>query len=66
MDVDRRNKNCYNCREFGHLVRNCRNRGTENRIGEKRRLEYRKRRMIEKGNGQDNNLNGDRNLIILN
>jgi len=26
MDVDRReNRNCYACREFEHLVRNCRN-----------------------------------------
>ena len=24
MDIDR-GRNCYNCREFGHLVRNCRN-----------------------------------------
>ena len=28
MDVDRReNRNCYTCRGFGHLARNCRNRG---------------------------------------
>ena len=53
IDVDRReNQNCYNCRGFGHLTRNCRNR---NRIGERRRLEYRenennRQRRIEGGN----------------
>ena len=32
MDVDRReNQNCYACRGFGHLARNCRNRGMMNR-----------------------------------
>jgi len=40
MDVDWGNRNCYNCRGFGYLARNCRNRGTGNRIGEGRRLEY--------------------------
>ena len=56
MEVDRRkNRNCYNCRGFRHLVRNCRNRGTENRIGNGRRLEY----------GQEN-LNGEGDLVVLN
>jgi len=64
MDVDRGNRNCYSCEGFGYLARNCRNRG--NRIGKRRRLEYRKRRMIEEGNRQDNNLNRDIDLIILN
>jgi len=32
MDVDRReNRNCYTCEGFGHLARNCRNRGMTNR-----------------------------------
>jgi len=32
MDVDRReNWNYYACRGFGHLARNCRNRGMMNR-----------------------------------
>jgi len=36
MDVDRReNRNCYTCEGFGHLARNCRNRGT----GMNRRIE---------------------------
>ena len=30
MDVDKReNRNCYTCRGFGYLVKNCRNRGME-------------------------------------
>ena len=48
------------------MVRNCRNRGTGNRIREGRRLEYKNRRMIEEGNGQEENLNGERDLIVLN
>jgi len=57
MDVNRRNRNCYNCGEFGHLAKNYRNRGTRNRIGEGRRLEYQ--------NEGQSNLNGDRDLIVL-
>ena len=69
MEVDRENRNYYNCRGFGHLVRNCRNKGIEDRIGENRKLEYRnknngQRRMIEK-NGQNNNLNREQDLILL-
>ena len=52
------NRNCYNCRGFGHLARNCRNRRTKGRIREGRRLEY-------MNNGQENNLNRDRDLIVL-
>ena len=59
MNMDRRNKNCYNCREFGYLARNCRNRGIGDRIGKGKRLEYR-----NKNQGQ-NNLNGKGDLIIL-
>ena len=33
MDVDRNNRNCYNCGSFRHLVRNCKKRGTKDRIG---------------------------------
>jgi len=67
MDVDRGNRNCYCYGEFGHLARNYRNRSIGNRIEEGRRLEYGNRRMIEKGNRQNNgNLNGDRDLIVLN
>jgi len=67
MNVDSGNRNCYSCGVFGHLAKNCRNKSIENRIGEERRLKYRNRRMIEKGNKQNNsNLNGDRDLIVLN
>ena len=61
MDMDYRNWNCYNCGGFGYLARNCRNKGTENRIGKGRRLEYREKRE----NRQDRNLNRDKNLIVL-
>jgi len=64
--VDYGNRNYYNYRRFRHLVINCRNRGTENRIREGRRLEYGNKRMIEEENGQEENLNGDRDLIVLN
>jgi len=44
--VDKReNQNCYNCRGFGHLTRNCRNR---NRIGKGRRLEYGETRIMDR------------------
>jgi len=56
MDVDRReNRNCYSCGGFRHLARNYRNRRTGNRIGEGRRLEYRRnegQKRIEGGNGE--------------
>jgi len=70
MEVDCGNRNCYNCRGFGHLTRNCRNKRLEGRIGEKRKLEYkngnnRERRMIKERNRQ-NNLNGKQDLILFN
>jgi len=41
MDIDRgKNWNCHNCGSFGHLARNFKNKRTENKIGEGRRLEY--------------------------
>ena len=66
MDVNRGNRNCYNYRGFGHLARNCRNRGMGNKIGEGKRLEYRNRSMIKGGNENNSNLNEDRDLIVLN
>ena len=59
MEVDQGNRNCYNCEEFRYLARNCRSRGTENRIGKESRLEYRQRRMIKRRNEDNTNLNGD-------
>ena len=53
------------------MARYYKNRGTGGRIGEGRRLEYRrnenngKRRIIKGGNGQNSNLNRDRDLIVL-
>ena len=66
IDIDRGNRNCYSCQEFRHIARNCKNRETGNKIGKRRKLEYRKRRMIEGRNGQSSNLNGEGDLIIFN
>ena len=55
IDMDQKNRNYYNCRVFGHLVKNCRNR--DNRIRKSKRLEY--------GNNGQRNLNGNKNLIVL-
>ena len=37
MDVNR-GRNYYNCREFSHIVQNCRN---QRIVGQKRRIKYR-------------------------
>jgi len=68
MDVDQENRNCYNCRRFRHLARNCRNRGIENRIEEGRRLEYEQnngQRLMIKEENEQSNLNRDGDLIVL-
>jgi len=60
MEVDRR-RNCYACREFGHLTRHCKNQG--GRVTEGRRMEYNRRRegLFE----HKNNLKGEENLDTL-
>ena len=65
IDIDRGNRNCYNCKSFGHWARNCRNRGIRDRIGKDKRLKYRGN-VQETENNRQNNLNGKRDLIILN
>ena len=67
MKVDHRNRNCYNYRGFGYMARQCRNQ----EIKESRRLEYidrnnGQRKTIKEENRQNNNLNRDKNLIVLN
>ena len=64
MEVDRSNRNCYNCGGFRHLVRHCRNRGTGNRMGEGRRLEYGGQRR-EEGGKEQSNLNREEDLIVF-
>ena len=71
MEVDYENRNCYNCEEFGHLSRNCKNKEIGGRIGKSRKLKYRngnngQRRASERENRQNNNLNRNKNLIVLN
>ena len=58
IDIDCGNRNCYNYGGFGHLARNCRNRRVENRTRKERRLKY------GQDNGQ-NNLNGERDLMVF-
>ena len=51
IDMDRReNRNCYTCRGFGHLARNCRNRG----IGMNKRMKV--------DQDTNSNLNGEGGL----
>jgi len=65
MKVDYANRNCYNYGVFSHLVRNCRNKRMKNRIEKGRRLEYGERRIMEEGNKQSINLNGEEDLIVF-
>ena len=50
MDIDWE-RNCYSCKEFGHITKNCRNYKI---VRQEKRLEYR------------NNENEEENLIVLN
>ena len=63
MEVDC-GRNCYTCRDFGHMARHCRNWG-RGRVAEKKRLEYGGGR-IEGINKQLNNLKEMENLESLN
>lgn len=69
MEVDRKNKNCYNYGRFGYIARNCKNRRIRRRIGQRIRLEYgnnEQKRIIEGENKKkNNNLNENRDLIVL-
>ena len=64
MEVDR-GRNCFACGGFGHMARNCRNRGMRGRVGENRRVEY-GRGQIEEIVDISNNLKGGENLELLN
>jgi len=57
MEVDR-GRNCYACREFGHMTRHCRNWRQRGRVAEERRLEYR-------GGGIERNLQYLNNLKVM-
>ena len=62
MEVDR-GRNCYACGGFGHMARNCRNRG-RGRPMDRRRVEYGGGR-IEEIFDQRDNLKGVENLELL-
>jgi len=64
MEIDR-GRNCYACRGFGHMARNCRNRGQRGRVAENRRVEYGGGRIEEIMNIM-NNLKENENLELLN
>ena len=56
----RERRNCYNCRGFGYIAKNYRNREVGNRIGKERRLEYGGSK-----NNRQSNLNGEKDLIVF-
>ena len=62
MEVDRE-RNCYACREFGHIAQHCRNKRRMMRIGEGKRLEYRRKR--EGTMKHSDNLKEEKNLEFL-
>ena len=64
MEVDR-GQNCYACGGFGHMARNCRNRGMRGRVADNRRVEYGGGRIEEIINSSDNLKEGE-NLELLN
>ena len=64
MEVDRE-RNCYTCGGFGHMARNCRNRGIRGRVAENRRVEY-GGGSIEEIMNTGNNLKEGENLELLN
>ena len=64
MEIDR-GRNCYACGGFGHMARNCRNRGQRGRVVENRRVEYGGGRIEEILNFV-NNLKEEESLKLLN
>jgi len=64
MDIDR-GQNCYTCRGFGHMARQCRNQGMRGRVAENRRVEYGGGQIEEISNFADNLKEGE-NLELLN
>ena len=63
MKIDRE-RNCYDCRGFGHIVQHYRNRGQGSRAMEGRRLEYRGK--TERNYEHSDNLKEEENLESLN
>ena len=63
MEVDCE-RNCYACRDFGHMTCHCRNRGQRGRVEQGRRVEYGGWN-IEGNNGQTGHLKEVENLESL-
>ena len=61
MEVDR-GRNCYTCREFGHMAHYCENWG-KGRVADRRRLEYKGRERLYE---HMNYLKEEKNLETLN
>ena len=61
MEIDR-GRNCFACGGFGHMARNCRNRGMRGRVAENRRVEY-GGGSIEEITNIGNNLKEGENLV---
>jgi len=55
IEIDRK-RNCYSCKRFGHLTRNCRNQGI---VGQERDIRY------ENNLNIINNLKEEENLVVL-
>ena len=64
MEVDH-GRNCYACRDFGHMACHCRNRGQRERVEQERKVEYGGWN-IERNNGQTGHLKEVENLEFLN
>ena len=54
--VQDKRRNCYNCGRFGYLAQNCR----RQIMGQNKRMEYK-----DNKNHRQNNLNRERDLIVL-
>jgi len=57
IDMDKE-RNCYNCGDFGYITRHCKKRENQKRIEQERRVN-------DKDNKNISNVNRKKNLIVL-